>query len=245
MPSYYLDCEFDERQDEMELISIGIVCSDGREFYRESSEYDVRRAHPWLKENVVPHLFEDAADKETRKQIASEVLHFCDPSAHGEPVFWGYYADYDWVLFCWLFGSMVDLPEGFPMFCLDLKQLAVSLGNPELPKLPEGEDHDALADARQHLKIHRFLEEHRVELLAGYAHEAWSGWMEYLFSKCLPHSAVLDNFERVETGGLVIPAAYVENLRALMDTPYAELSEADKESDRDEARKMIQRVGRA
>lgn len=36
--------------------------------------------------------------------------------------FYGYYSDYDWVCFCWLFGRMVDLPKGFPMYCIDLKQ---------------------------------------------------------------------------------------------------------------------------
>lgn len=37
--------------------------------------------------------------------------------------FYGYYADYDWVLFCSLFGRMIDLPKGFPMYCRDLKQI--------------------------------------------------------------------------------------------------------------------------
>lgn len=40
-----------------------------------------------------------------------------------EPSFYGYYADYDWVAFCWLFGKMIDLPEGFPKYCRDLKQM--------------------------------------------------------------------------------------------------------------------------
>lgn len=37
--------------------------------------------------------------------------------------FYGYYADYDWVAFCWLFGNMIDLPKDFPMYCIDLKQI--------------------------------------------------------------------------------------------------------------------------
>lgn len=36
--------------------------------------------------------------------------------------FYGYYSDYDWVLFCSLFGRMIDLPKDFPMYCIDLKQ---------------------------------------------------------------------------------------------------------------------------
>ena len=36
--------------------------------------------------------------------------------------FYAHYADYDWVVFCQLFGTMMDLPKGFPMFAFDLKQ---------------------------------------------------------------------------------------------------------------------------
>lgn len=39
------------------------------------------------------------------------------------PSFYGYYADYDWIVFCKLFGTMMDLPKGFPMYCRDLKQM--------------------------------------------------------------------------------------------------------------------------
>lgn len=37
--------------------------------------------------------------------------------------FYGYYADYDWVLFCSLFGGIMDLPKSFPIYCRDLKQM--------------------------------------------------------------------------------------------------------------------------
>lgn len=52
---------------------------------------------------------------------------------------------------------MIDLPKHFPKFCMDLKQLAVMRGNPTLPKQESGE-HDALADARWNMHVHRFLE---------------------------------------------------------------------------------------
>lgn len=39
-----------------------------------------------------------------------------------KPEFYAYYADYDWVLFCSLFGRMIDLPPEFPQYCRDLKQ---------------------------------------------------------------------------------------------------------------------------
>lgn len=39
------------------------------------------------------------------------------------PEFYAYYADYDWVVFCWIYGLMIDLPKGFPFYCRDLKQM--------------------------------------------------------------------------------------------------------------------------
>ncbi len=78
------------------------------------------------------------------------------------------------------------------------------------------------------------------EALAEYAHEAWSGWMEYMFSKCdarWAEDAVYMNHkpERV----LMIPAWAVERWSRQMRTPYAELSESEKESDRAEADRML------
>lgn len=70
----------------------------------------------------------------------------------------------------------------------------------------------------------------RREVLAEYAHEAWSGWMRYFFEKCRdPH----------EDDTIVVPGGYVRALNELMDTPYAELSEEQKESDRAEADKIL------
>lgn len=43
-------------------------------------------------------------------------------SEYPQPKFYAYFADYDWVAFCALFGKMVDLPQGFPYYCRDLKQ---------------------------------------------------------------------------------------------------------------------------
>ncbi len=73
----------------------------------------------------------------TNKQIAEEIKDFCTPTLTGHnlrdndveynknysiPEFYAYYADYDWVVFCWLFGKMIALPKGFPKYCNDLKQ---------------------------------------------------------------------------------------------------------------------------
>lgn len=73
-------------------------------------------------------------------------------------------------------------------------------------------------------------EEDNVEKLAAHAHdEQWSGWMKYLFGFC--HSD--------GQGGKVIPAPQVERWMWQMNTPYAELPEQMKESDREEARAIL------
>jgi hypothetical protein len=75
--------------------------------------------------------------------------------------FYGYYADYDWVLFCSLFGRMIDLPQGFPMYCMDLKQMMQDRGLSKEWKQsicpdPEGE-HNALVDAKWNQKLHGLI----------------------------------------------------------------------------------------
>ncbi len=53
---YYLDTEFAEYDRTIDLVSIGIVCQDGREYYAQSVEYNYQKASSWVKENVLPHL---------------------------------------------------------------------------------------------------------------------------------------------------------------------------------------------
>lgn len=166
---YWLDTEFIEDGKTIDLISIGIVAEDGRVFYCEVIEAELWRADEWVKKNVLPHLrcrrgsqpHWIAFDGEVggywaRDSIAGAIKEFCDPATYGKPEFWGYYADYDWVVFCQLFGRMIDLPKGFPMYCRDLKQWADMLGNPELPK-QDSTEHHALADARWNHVAYDFL----------------------------------------------------------------------------------------
>lgn len=82
-----------------------------------------------------------------------------------QPEFYGYYADYDWVLFCSLFGRMIELPKGFPMYCRDLKQMLDEKYNPVLLELTKNRDdypkqtneHNALADAKWNFELYKFL----------------------------------------------------------------------------------------
>lgn len=73
-----------------------------------------------------------------------------------------------------------------------------------------------------------------VEILAAYAHDQqWSGWMSYLFSKC----------EENADGSATIPASWYWRWKYQMSTPYSELPEDMKESDREEARGMLRVMG--
>lgn len=139
----FFDTEFYEDGKTIELISIGMVREDGKEYYAEtiSGGWSANK-DPWLIENVLPYLHLPYEEKKTREQIAKETVEFVGEN----PEFWAYYADYDWVVFCQLFGRMIDLPQGFPMLCRDIKQLHLELGSPMLPK-QTGSEHNALDDA--------------------------------------------------------------------------------------------------
>ena len=47
---YFLDTEFIEDGKTIDLISIGIVAEDGREYYAINSECDFPKANDWIKE---------------------------------------------------------------------------------------------------------------------------------------------------------------------------------------------------
>lgn len=282
---YFLDTEFLEgtqrtwfgqTKPTIDLISIGIVCEDGREYYAISKDFNLKEAWNrydvktmtnlkgdsdtnkikvyWLRDNVLKPIWKELIEKErhyylemfkrinvwtkyidddyykfthkefkrllnkygkTNKQIAEEVIEFCK-LIEGEPLMWvksgheivnigrentytnptfgidyigkrtapqfyGYYSDYDWVVFCWLFGRMNDLPKGFPMYCIDLQQTLDELQESEnvsyehelncngvtvnslkiienLSDYPkQTNEHNALADARWNYELYKFL----------------------------------------------------------------------------------------
>lgn len=232
--NYYLDTEFTEGTQKkkflgitygetkptIDLISIGIVSEDNREYYAISKDFNLREAwnrwqtrtgcgdynniNPkeyWIRENVLKPIFEEwkaegnekiarlglpiSSNKmpftyknfkycikcigKSNKQIAEEVKEFCSSSRfldlpiHGSvyrpnPIFYAYFADYDWVVFCQLFGSMIDLPNGFPKYCRDLKQILDEKGNPDHRKyIAQENEHNALDDAKWNKKLYEFI----------------------------------------------------------------------------------------
>ena len=254
---YFIDTEFlegtqkkwfGETKPTIDLISIGIVAEDDREYYAISKDFNIKEAwnrydkvinkhYPlgpeynkiyWIRENVLKPIFIELRAKEveeyniaerrnvvldfptysfcfiefkrlikkygkSNKQIAEEIIEFCTVNeSRGNGIleqvegfkdtlnrtieFYGYYSDYDWVVFCWLFGKMIDLPKGFPMYCIDLQQESDRIYNLkkeeyikrggknfinklsnhlDYPK--QTNEHNALADAKWNFELYKFL----------------------------------------------------------------------------------------
>lgn len=69
-----------------------------------------------------------------------------------------------------------------------------------------------------------------VEKLAALAHEQWSGWMKYLFGLG----------EENPDGSFTISKDKVDRWKRQMRTDYADLPDGERESDRIEARKVLE-----
>lgn len=181
---YTYDFEFIEDGKTIEPISMGMVNMDkGWELYLVFNDFDTRKvaASNWLMENVMPSIQHETlvtADFQgkplvrdllitdpnsvTKEEGRERLLEFVwDDVAHGGEVeWWNWYGAYDHVALCQLFGRMIDLPKGFPMYSNDIKQLHKRAGYCQMPKQPSGL-HNALEDARFNVVRYNYL----VELL--------------------------------------------------------------------------------
>ena len=77
--------------------------------------------------------------------------------------------------------------------------------------------------------IEKMTDEQLREKLAAYAHDTWSGWMEYLFA----------NSRRAISGEVIIPADLEARWKRQMKTKYEDLPESEKASDRKEANTIL------
>jgi len=151
----WFDTEFYEDGSRINLISLGAVREDGAEYYVETeTAHEHASSSDWLIKNVRPHLMGRAAER-TMPQIRKDLIEF----AGVKPEFWAYYGAYDWVAICQIFGTMMDLPKGWPMYVRDVKQLCDSFGNPKLPD-QDGYEHEALGDAKWTKVAYQFLIDH-------------------------------------------------------------------------------------
>jgi len=173
---YWYDTEFLENGHTINLISIGIVAEDGREYYAINKNMLWMRIlrHKWLRENVVPFLPTcdvsaiyphrtpgvltlDVRDPHVKAKtvIAREIESFL--TVDGEPELWAWYGAYDHVALMQLWGPMIKKPENIPMYTNDLRQVVhmYGLDNPSvsepIPSMPGSENkaHHALHDARE------------------------------------------------------------------------------------------------
>lgn len=195
----------------IDLLSIGIVCQDGRTYYAVNKDYDRKkvRKNKFVRDNVIPNLYEqfwvgarniysgeriiDGLKAEictkSVEQIKKDILSFVYgaypelnenwlelirntinesvANNHAQKVltekpieFYGYFCDYDWVLFCSIFGDMMSLPVGFPMYCRDLKQTLdeyvedlIASGNAKMKSEPfyREPEHNNLTEKQQTL----------------------------------------------------------------------------------------------
>ena len=72
------------------------------------------------------------------------------------------------------------------------------------------------------------ISQKKVEDLASVQHDIWSHWMKYLFLQC-----------EERYGDVVIPRDKIIKWHRQMITPYSELSEKEKESDREQVKKLL------
>lgn len=158
---YAIDTEFIDDGKTIDLISLALVAEDGHSLYVQNLGCDFEKASPWVQEHVLPYLIPcpggdlykhrdrpcmvEGCPWLFREQMADCVQGFL--AYDSAPVFWGYYADYDWVVFCQLFGPMIELPKTFPKYCRDIKQWLVEHGHKDT-RLVKPPIHHALQDAR-------------------------------------------------------------------------------------------------
>lgn len=141
----FLDTEFLEDGKTIELISIALVERD-QHFYAVSSEFPLKKAveHPFVGKQVLP-LLPSPSTWVPKAKILEGVKEFIgDP--RGMEI-WADFASYDWVVFCQLFGAMVDKPRGYPWFVHEFRMLLNGKKPPRITGI-EGQPHDALYDAR-------------------------------------------------------------------------------------------------
>jgi len=145
---YFIDTEFIEAPFYLDPVSVALVAEDGREFYAINQEFNSFPADQWVRTNVFPKLPPRNDPRwMTKRDIAAALRAFVGDGQ--PPEFWAYYADYDWVLFCWLLGGrMIDMPTGWPMLCMDLKQVMIERGIARDSLPADTNAHDALDDAR-------------------------------------------------------------------------------------------------
>lgn len=74
-----------------------------------------------------------------------------------------------------------------------------------------------------------------IEALAAIEHERWAHWQAYLHGQC----------ELLDDGSLRIPAELAERWTRQIQTRFEDLTEQEKESDRDQVREYLSVISRS
>ncbi len=169
MTRIFFDTEFMEDGEVILPLSLGFVAETGERLYVVIDDADETQASEWVQENVLPHLRWDDAQQATagwdldRDSYAEVPRHLagalisnwidevCKIDAERSPFplaeFWADYASYDWIVLCQLYGTMLERPDYWPMFCMDIQQMKRHVGfKGNLPEVA-GQAHCAMDDA--------------------------------------------------------------------------------------------------
>ena len=129
----FMDSEFCGLQKDTQLISIGLISEDGREFYAEFASINTELLDDWIIENVLMNTAKYGEVNETDIVINESDYHFGTKeeiqeelkewlSQFDEVQLVSDVCHYDMVLFIDIFGSAFDLPENVSPVCYDINQ---------------------------------------------------------------------------------------------------------------------------
>jgi len=145
----FFDTEFTGLQQDTDLLSIGIVDENGKEFYAELNDYRQDKIDDWLRDNVIANLTkENVVDsKELKLQLDEYFL------AYDNVEIWSDCLSYDWVLFNQIWGHAFNIPKNICYIPFDICTLFKVKGiDPDVNREEfagiEGKKHNALHDAR-------------------------------------------------------------------------------------------------
>ena len=167
MSLYGIDTEFMEDGRTIELISLTLVDAQGHSLYLQNRNAMLCNANPWVAANVLQHLQHRACKpRQNNRRIGRGPAHCAKQTcpwiwhdqiadclcafvaADCTPPQWiGYYSAYDHIALCQCFGTMMDLPPGWPMYMQDLRQLLDAQGLEDVMQ-PDDMPHNALSDAQ-------------------------------------------------------------------------------------------------
>lgn len=177
----FYDAEFTGLHQATTLISIALCADDGRTFYAEFSDFDIKQCDHWIKQHVLtltrwadnPASLPFTGVEENiqlcygdSSAVKTALLDWL--SAYDAVEIWADCPAWDWVLFCELFGGALQLPQHIFYMPFDLATLFHCKGlDADTPRvqfaleqgaiLDNEQCHNALFDAQVTQLCHGFL----------------------------------------------------------------------------------------